>query len=186
MSFAHDISNKIFLTALPKGHPRLKILFVTCSTGKIFKLKICYCFMGHPNKEIMQKIIDIAKEKGVVSAIIVRDDEIISIGLNTVNKDTNPTSHAEINAIEKAAKKLGTHKLKDCWIYSTFEPCPMCASACVWAKMKGIVYGANMGDINENYTQRVLIRCEDVIDNGHPKLKLYKDFMREECLEVMK
>ena len=141
--------------------------------------------MKHPNKEIMNKLIELSKEKGVVSAMIVKGDEIISTGLNTVKKDINSINHAEINAIERASKKLGTHKLIDCWLYSIFEPCPMCASACVWARMNGIVYGANMDDKNENYPQRVLVRCEEILEKGTPKLELHKDFMRTECKEIL-
>jgi len=141
--------------------------------------------MNHPNKEIMNKLIELSKEKKVVSAIIVKGDKIISTGFNTVKQDINPVHHAEINAIEDAAKKLKNHKLEGCWLYSFFEPCPMCASAAVWARMEGLVYGASTDDKNKNYTQRVLIRCEKIIENGSPKLKLHKDFMREECKKIL-
>ena len=120
--------------------------------------------MKHPNKEIMQKAIDIAKKKRVVVSIIVKGDKIISIGVCNVNQTNQPFRHGEINAIEKACKKFKSHKLTNCWLYTTYEPCPMCASACVWARLKGVVYGANMKDRNKNYTQRILIPCKsDVI-----------------------
>lgn len=147
--------------------------------------------MEHPNKEIMMEAIRLVKEKDkgdghIIAAIIVKGDEIISKGITTVKEDKDPTKHGEINAIGNAAKKLNSHKLEGCWLYTTFEPCPMCASACIWARMEGIVYGANMDDRNEKYTQRVLIPCEEIIKNGYPKLKLYKNFMRNECKKLMK
>ncbi|MBN2459633.1 nucleoside deaminase [Candidatus Woesearchaeota archaeon] len=146
--------------------------------------------MNHPNKEIMSKAIKIAKDnvdngKHAVAAIIVKDDKIISEAYTTIQRDNDPTKHAEINAIREAAKKLNSYKLEECWLYTTFEPCPMCTSACVWARMKGIVYGASMDDRNEKYAQRILIRTEEVLKHGTPKLKLHKDFMREECKKLL-
>ena len=146
--------------------------------------------MIHPNKEIMQRAIDLAKEshkKGsmAIAAVIVKGDEIISEAVTSVLKDNNPTNHAEMNAIRKAAEKIKFYSLKDCWLYSTFEPRPMCASAAVWASMAGIVYGSNMDDRNERYTQRILVKCEDILKKGEPSLKLYKDFMRDECKELL-
>lgn len=146
--------------------------------------------MEHPNKHIMIKAIKTAEEnvdngKHTVAAIIVKGDEIISEAYTTIQRDNDPTCHAEINAIKEAAKKLNSYKLEGCWLYTTFEPCPMCTSACIWAKMEGIVYGASMEDRNEKYTQRILISAEEVIKHGNPKLKLHKDFMREECKKLL-
>lgn len=136
----------------------------------------------------MQKAIDIARKKRRVVSIIVKGDKIISIGVSSVDKKKQPFMHAEISAIEKACKKFKSFKLRNCWAYTTFEPCPMCASACVWARLKGIVYGANMKDKNKNisYTQRVLIPCKKILKKGTPKLKLYENFMRKECKKIMK
>lgn len=146
--------------------------------------------MIHPNKEIMTKAIQIAKDKQkegghAIAAVIIKGDEIICETFTTIKRDNDPINHAEMNAIREAAKKLKSHKLEESWLYSTFEPCPMCASASVWARMEGVVYGASMNDRNEKYTQRVLIRCEDVLKQGTPKLKLHKDFMREECKKLL-
>ena len=141
--------------------------------------------MDHPNKNIMQKAIELAKKKKAVACIIVKGDKIISKATTTVIQEKQPFKHAEINAIEKACKKFKSYFLRSCWLYTTFEPCPMCASACVWAKLEGIVYGASMKDRNKNYTQRILIPCEKVLKHGTPKLKLHKDFMREECKKIM-
>ena len=146
--------------------------------------------MIHPNKEIMVKAIELAKKKykeggHAVAAIVVKGDDIISKAFTTIRRDNDPTNHAEMNAIRAAAKKLKSYKLEGCWLYTTFEPCPMCSSACVWARIEGIVYGASMNDRNDKYPQRILIRCEDTLKNGTPKLKLHKDFMRKECRELL-
>lgn len=139
--------------------------------------------MKHPNKAIMQQAIDYARRHRTVGCIIVNGDKIIvKCGGNILRPDA--TAHSEIEAIRKACKKLKSKELKGCWIYSTFEPCPMCASAIIWARMEGIVYGASMEDQNKNWTQRVFIRARDIIKHGRPKAKLIECFMREECKAV--
>jgi len=146
--------------------------------------------MIHPNKEIMKKAIDLAKDKYqeggyAVAAIIVKDNEIISQAFTTVRRDNDPTCHAEINVIKLAVKKLKSKKLENCYLYTTFEPCPMCASAAIWAKMKGIIFGARMTYATEKCPQRVKIRCSTVIKTGTPKLELYPNFMRQECKKLL-
>lgn len=77
-----------------------------------------------------------------IAAIVVCDNEIISVGVNGRETDTDPTAHAEIVAIRAAAKKLGRWNLSDCELFVTLEPCVMCAGACVYARIKRIVFGA--------------------------------------------
>ena len=153
-------------------------------------IKYFSLIMIHPNKEIMQKAINFAKENHkesghAVAAIIIKDDDIIAEAFTTINRDQDPTCHAEINAIKLATKKLNSKKLDNCFLYSTFEPCPMCASATIWARMKGIIYGASMNDETEKCPQRIKIRCSQVIKKGTPKLELYSEFMIKECKELL-
>lgn len=77
---------------------------------------------------------------GPFGAVIVKDGEIISIASNTVLQDNDPTAHAEMNAIRKACKKLGTYDLTGCELYATGYPCPMCLSAIIWANIKKVYY----------------------------------------------
>jgi tRNA(Arg) A34 adenosine deaminase TadA len=146
--------------------------------------------MEHPNKEIMQKAIEIAKESSEkgnlpIAAIIVKGDKILSEETPNIKENWNPVGHAEINAIKSATNKIGHHFLKECYLYSTFEPCPMCTSAAIWAKMEGIVYGAPMEDETEKGVQRIKIKCREVIGKGTPKLKLHENFMRKECRKLL-
>lgn len=78
-----------------------------------------------------------------VGAIVVNSDgEIISEAFNEREKFISPTAHAEILAIERAAKHLKSRRLSDCTLYVTLEPCPMCAGAAINAGIKRVVYGA--------------------------------------------
>jgi len=138
----------------------------------------------------MSKALELAKkgyeESGfAIGAIIVKGDEIISQGFNTSKKDSDPTAHAEIVAIRNACKKLGTRKLEDCYLYTTYEPCPMCASATIWAKIKGIIYGASGEDSSKTHPWRVNISSEEVLKHGTPSVELYPEFMREECKNLL-
>lgn len=83
---------------------------------------------------------------GPFGAVIVKDDEIVTITSNSVTMDNDPTAHAEVNAIRSACKKLGTFKLDGCYIYSSCEPCPMCLSAIYWAGISRIYYGNTKED----------------------------------------
>ena len=77
-----------------------------------------------------------------IGAVIVRDGKIIARGENRVQQKQNPTLHAEIVAINRACKKLGTKFLDDCDIYISLEPCAMCATAISFARIKNIYFAA--------------------------------------------
>lgn len=97
------------------------------------------------NKFFMEEALKEAKkaykEKEIpVGAVIVKDEKIVSKAYNKKEKTTNPTAHAEILAIEKAAKKLKTWRLIGTTMYVTLEPCFMCMGAIMEARIDKIVY----------------------------------------------
>lgn len=75
-----------------------------------------------------------------VGAVVVRGDVVLGRGSN--RKTCDPTAHAELQAIRSAAERVGHWNLGDCDLYVTLEPCPMCAGACVNARLRRIVFGA--------------------------------------------
>lgn len=146
--------------------------------------------MHIPDKKIMNELIALArdnyKEGGhAVAAAVVRDGIIIAKEIATVRRDKDSTCHAEINALRLAMKILDSCTLPRCYLYTTYEPCPMCTSAAIWAKMEGIVYGASREDRIKNYPWRVFVPAKEVIDRSEPKLELYEEFMREECKKLL-
>jgi len=141
--------------------------------------------MKHPNKEIMKEAIEYGLKHRTVGVIIVKGNKIL-VKCGGIFSKYYAAGHSEINAIIKASKKLKSEMLNGCWLYTTFEPCPMCMSAIIWAKIKGVVYGASMKDRNGEWTQRILIRAKDVIKYGNPRPKLIEEFMRKECKEILK
>jgi guanine deaminase len=86
---------------------------------------------------------------GVFGTVIVRDGEIIAEGANRVVAENDPTWHGEMEAIRRACHKLGSFKLPGCTMYTSAEPCPMCAAASYWAGIERIVYGATVDDALE-------------------------------------
>ncbi len=78
---------------------------------------------------------------GPFGAVIVKNNAIIAEGVNRVTIATDPTAHAEVVAIRQACSKLGTFELKDCELYTSCEPCPMCLGAIYWARLSRIYYG---------------------------------------------
>ena len=82
---------------------------------------------------------------GPFGAVIVRDSKIVAEGANQVTSTNDPTAHAEIVAIRRACYKLGVFELKDCELYTSCEPCPMCLGAIYWARIAKI-YFANTAE----------------------------------------
>ena len=78
-----------------------------------------------------------------VGCVIVRDGELVARGHNLREQTGDPTAHAEIVAIRRAAQALGCWKLSGCTMYVTLEPCPMCAGAISQARISSLIYGAS-------------------------------------------
>lgn len=77
-----------------------------------------------------------------IGCVIVKDDKIVAGGCNQREQDNDPTAHAEIVAIKRAARILKDWQLVDCELYVTIEPCIMCAGAIIQSRIKRVVYGA--------------------------------------------
>ncbi|MBR6172885.1 MAG: nucleoside deaminase [Eubacterium sp.] len=100
----------------------------------------------------MKMANDLAEENlttnagGPFGAVIVKDNEVIGQGSNHVLAWHDPTAHAEVTAIRDACRKLGTHDLSGCTLYTSCYPCPMCLSAIIWANIRTVYYGNTKED----------------------------------------
>ena len=92
-------------------------------------------------KAIELSIKNIHKNGGPFGCVIVKNNKIISEGVNGVTQNNDPTAHAEIVAIRNACKKLNTFDLSGCELYTSCEPCPMCLSAIYWSHIDLVYYG---------------------------------------------
>lgn len=116
---------------------------------------------------------------GPFSAIILKDNKIISQAYNKVIKKNDPTAHAEIEAIRKACKKEHSFFLKDCVLISICEPCPMCLSAIIWARIPKVYYlfsrkeAEDIG-FNDNKIYKYLENKKNNIDLTLQKIPIHK------------
>lgn len=122
-----------------------------------------------------------ALEEGEVpiGAVVVLDGKVIARGHNRRTKKQIATAHAEIEAIEKACKKLKSWRIPECELYVTLEPCPMCMGAALNARIRKIYFGAPE-DKGRSLTQEIananLLNHTVEIEGG---------VMKEECAEIL-
>jgi tRNA(Arg) A34 adenosine deaminase TadA len=117
-------------------------------------------------------------------ACLVKDGSVISCAHNVVWDSLDITAHAEIHAIREACRILQTVNLSGCILYSTCEPCPMCFSACHWARIAGIVYGARIEDARAIGFYELGISSEKMRQLGGSPVLIRGDCLREDCLAL--
>jgi len=83
---------------------------------------------------------------GPFAAAVVREGRVVAEGVNRVTRDLDPTAHAEVVAIRAACQALGDYVLTGCVLVSSCEPCPLCLSAALWARVDRVVYAADRHD----------------------------------------
>lgn len=137
-------------------------------------------------KEFMREAIKLSIESvqnggGPFGAVIVKGGKIVAGSSNSVTVDNDPTAHAEVNVIRKAAKILGTFDLSDCEIYTSCEPCPMCLGAIYWARLNTIYYGNNKTDAKKIGFDDEFIYKELDVEPDKRKIKAIP-FLREEAI----
>lgn len=98
-------------------------------------------------EQMMRQALELAKEAQIagevpVGAVIVCGGKVVSQARNEREETDDPTAHAEVLALQRAAKVLGRRRLDGCTLYVTLEPCPMCAGTAVMAGVDEIIYGA--------------------------------------------
>ncbi|MEO8585634.1 MAG: tRNA adenosine(34) deaminase TadA [Acidobacteriota bacterium] len=116
-----------------------------------------------------------------VGAAVVKNGLVIARGRNAREKGADPTAHAEILAIRRAAKKLGSWRLDGCTLYVTLEPCAMCAGAMVLARLPRLVYGAS--DPKAGFVGSL----GDLVRHPHlnHRVDVTKDVLAAECGRIL-
>lgn len=122
-----------------------------------------------------------ALEEVPIGCVIVREGKIIARGYNRRNTDKNTLSHAELNAIRKASKKLGDWRLEGCTMYVTLEPCQMCAGALVQSRIDEVVIGSM--NPKAGCAGSVLNLLE--VDGFNHKVKITRGILEEECSAML-
>ena len=123
----------------------------------------------------------IAAGQSPFGAVVVKGGVVVASTHNTVWRDTDPTAHAEVNCLRRAAAALGTIDLAGCTLYSTCEPCPMCLAAIHWAKVDRVVYGATIADAAEAGFCELHVAAVELAEIGRSPLKVEGGLLRDEC-----
>lgn len=108
---------------------------------------------------------------GPFGAVIVKDGTVLAEAANCVVKNADPTAHAEILAIKKAAAKIGSHNLEGCTLYTSCEPCPMCLGAIYWARIEKVVYSSTRMDAAQSGFDDDFIYNEIALNTYERKVK---------------
>lgn len=150
-----------------------------------------------PKKKFMELAIKEAKSSRqhgdyAVGAILVKGNKIIARGSNRSKRDESPIAHAETLAVLKGCKIFKQRHLKDCVLYCTHEPCPMCSSVIVWSRLKAVIYGTTYGDMknyrknikNNDLWRTINISCQYIFNKSTSKVEVVSNFMRKECLKL--
>ena len=140
------------------------------------------------NDELMREAIRLSMENianggGPFGAVIARGGEIIATGVNRVTASNDPTAHAEVSAIRRAAQQLGTFNLAGCEIFTSCEPCPMCLGAIYWARLDRVYYANTKADAKAAGFDDSFIYDELALPRDRRKLPSVP-MMRNEAIKV--
>jgi tRNA(adenine34) deaminase len=117
-----------------------------------------------------------------IGACVVMDNgKVLAVASNRTRTDCDPTAHAEIIALREAAREIGNYRLTSAVVYSTIEPCAMCAGALVQARVKRLVYGARDERFGAVETQ---FRICDSSSLNH-RMEITSGVLEEECRHIM-
>ena len=117
-------------------------------------------------------------------ACIVRKEQVLSVSHNSAKANIDTTAHAEVQAIREASRQLKMLELAGCVIYSTCEPCPMCFTACLWAKIGRIVYACRIEDAEKAGIRQIPISSSRMKQLGQSDVQLVGDVLREDSLKL--
>ncbi|QES87250.1 nucleoside deaminase [Rhizosphaericola mali] len=151
--------------------------------------------LNEKDKEFIQMAIELAQQNvennngGPFGCIIVKNNQIIGKGANSVTSENDPTAHAEVVAIRNACKNLKSFQLEGCSLYTSCEPCPMCLGAIYWARPTKVVFAATKIDaasagfdddfiykeINLSYNERKIPFIQYESDNQILPFEKWKD-----------
>jgi len=122
-----------------------------------------------------------ARDEVPIGACVVIGEEMVAVAGNRTRTDCDPTAHAEIVALREAAKKIGNYRLSEATVYSTIEPCAMCAGALIQARAGLLVYGAPDERAGAVHTHFQI--CSS--DQLNHRVEVIKGVLESECRELM-
>jgi guanine deaminase len=133
----------------------------------------------------LQQAIELARQGieegmgGPFGCVIVKEGKVIGKGCNRVTSTNDPTAHAEVVAIRDACRHLGDYQLRDCDVYTSCEPCPMCLGALYWARPRRVLFAATRHEAAEAGFDDALIYHEINVSPQERKIPFEYEFLPE-------
>ena len=142
--------------------------------------------MLKPNLDHMKAAIAIAqKHETPFGAALAMGDELFVTAANETSKKNDPTAHAEVMAIRKLGAHIKKTDLSGYTLYTTCEPCPMCMSAAIWARIGTIFYGCDIPTISK-YMGQIDLRADTLAESGFTDTRIEGEIMSKECEDLLK
>lgn len=136
------------------------------------------------HQAIEQARLGLAAGQSPFGVVIARGDRIVAAGHNEVWKRGDPTAHAEIVVIQRAAAALATIDLSGCALYSTTEPCPMCAAAIHWARLEAVYYGATIADAQRGGFNELTVPIGELYARGASRVRVVGGIEADACARL--
>ncbi len=114
-------------------------------------------------------------------AVVVHEGRVIAAGHNEVWLRGDPTAHAEIVAIQRAAAALKSIRLDGCRMFTTCEPCPMCAAAIHWSRLDAVYFGASIADAQRAGFRELVLACDELYRRGESPVRVVPGVLAGQC-----
>jgi len=140
------------------------------------------------DERLIRRCIELSREAVAAGnhpfgALVARGDEVVMEACNTVAVD-GVTGHAELNLVRRALVELGREALADCTLYTSTEPCAMCAGAIYWARIPTVVFGCSVDGLATVTDGSLELPCREVFAHGDRKVDVRGPMLEDEALAV--
>ncbi len=132
-------------------------------------------------RAVKQARAGLADGQSPFGAVLVRGGRLVAAGHNEVVKACDPTAHAEVVAIRRGAAALGGIDLRGCVMYTTCEPCPMCAAAIHWAKLDEVYFGATIAHAAAAGFSELRLPAGELYARGRSPVRATGGILAEQC-----
>lgn len=133
----------------------------------------------------MKAAIEIAeKYKTPFGAALAMGDQLFVTAANQTGELHDPTAHAEVMALRKLGEQIKKTDLSGFTLYTTCEPCPMCMSAAIWARVDTVFYGCDIPEIKK-YMDQIDLRAEELLNAGFVKISIGGGVNKSECRNLL-
>jgi tRNA(Arg) A34 adenosine deaminase TadA len=143
------------------------------------------------HEEFMRETLELAREarradERPFAALLAVDGRTVATGHNTANSEDNPLAHAELNLIEDAINHLDQETVAESTLYTSAEPCPMCAAAAYYAGVRSIVYSVPADHLTTLLDAALGIPCRDVFASGPIDVEVVGPVLEEPGIEIVR